>query len=364
MALPIPLQNAVLHTHVVSAALLGGLLLSSRPQIDTSLSPARTQELKGVAILAVIFAHIGYYLVNDTRFLFPLSTIAGIVLNTFLFLSGYGLVKRFSAHAIAPLQLYRDRLFKKLWIPFLIALGVAILWHTLWGSTFSINELLLSVFGLFPAADIYQSLNSPLWYFTLITLYYLAFPVLFVPKRSTASSILMLVLSGVLSLAPLPFLSPGVDRLYRLHLLAFPLGMLSASITWPKHVLQRSAVRWGLACISIAVFLYAASHAHIGESIALEARSGLIGMAALVLVFLTKPLEFRLFSLFGAYSYEIYLLHWPLLLHDAWLFPHLPASISLILWLALLLGVGFLLQTTSKLLQKRWKSIAEVTQTR
>lgn len=58
---------------------------------ETTVQLVHTQELKGLAILAVIFSHIGYFLANDDRFLFPFSIIAGVGLNLFLFLSGYGL---------------------------------------------------------------------------------------------------------------------------------------------------------------------------------------------------------------------------------------------------------------------------------
>jgi len=37
-----------------------------------------TQELKGLAILSIVFAHIAYMLVSDSRFLYPLSVAAGV----------------------------------------------------------------------------------------------------------------------------------------------------------------------------------------------------------------------------------------------------------------------------------------------
>jgi peptidoglycan/LPS O-acetylase OafA/YrhL len=79
--------------NIIFITLFLAVLLRSVKKIQTnhSFTPSTTEELKGIGILAVVFSHIGYFLVNDHRFLFPLSTIAGVGVNLFLFLSGMGL---------------------------------------------------------------------------------------------------------------------------------------------------------------------------------------------------------------------------------------------------------------------------------
>src|SRR5690348_6614939 len=88
----IVIANAVVQTWILIALLIATLMLSARRiECGDLLTITATQELKGVAILAVVFGHIGYFLVDDNRFLFPLSVGAGVGVNIFLFLSGYGL---------------------------------------------------------------------------------------------------------------------------------------------------------------------------------------------------------------------------------------------------------------------------------
>lgn len=84
-----------------------------------------TAELKGFAILAIVFSHIGYFLVTDDRFLFPLTIFAGVGVNLFLFLSGYGLTLSKMKSEETLWQFYKKRLPIVL-LPFWVAL-VAIL---------------------------------------------------------------------------------------------------------------------------------------------------------------------------------------------------------------------------------------------
>lgn len=333
--MPIEITNASAQTILFSVLFLAGLALTAHKQTSVDLSIARTTELKGFAILGVIFAHIGYYLVSDHQFLYPLSTVAGIVVNVFLGISGYGLVKSFTQKPQTLTGFYRSRL-PKLYLPMWIALAVACAARLIQGAAFpSLQSLTLSFLGIFPVADIYQSLNSPLWYFTFIIANYVLFPLFFSIKRPILSSFIFGGVACALVLLSLP-VSEGVSNLYRLHVLAFPLGMLAASLPWPAPSSIRPWLRMMLFLLSAAIFTYVASHGHIGEGIRPEAQASFIGTMGLFVAFLTKPLESRLLNFFGTYSYELYLLHWPILLTDRWLFPHMPAAPALVLWLGLL----------------------------
>lgn len=89
----ISIFNAVTQTAIVQIFLLLALVVSARRTKDSSFFSAdTTTELRGLAILMVVFSHIGYFLVNDHQFLVPLSNYAGVSVNLFLILSGYGLV--------------------------------------------------------------------------------------------------------------------------------------------------------------------------------------------------------------------------------------------------------------------------------
>jgi peptidoglycan/LPS O-acetylase OafA/YrhL len=72
--------------------------------------------------------------------------------------------------------------------------------------------------------------------------------------------------------------------------------------------------------------------------------SSLLCMALLVIAFSFKRIDNKCLHLFGVYSYETYLLHWPLMYRYDVFFQHLPAWLAVIFWLAAFLAIGWLLQ--------------------
>src|SRR4051812_35906082 len=88
----IEITDALPQTIFFSVLFLGLILLSlKKVKPFSSLTKEHTQELKGIAILTIIFGHIGWLLAKDHQFLFPLSALSGVGVNLFLFLSGFGL---------------------------------------------------------------------------------------------------------------------------------------------------------------------------------------------------------------------------------------------------------------------------------
>src|SRR3990167_8339061 len=87
----IPVADPTLQNIAFFIALAACVFLFRGKNTGGVLGRESTLALKGFAILAVIFSHIGYFLVADHRFLFPLSTFGGVGVDLFLLLSGFGL---------------------------------------------------------------------------------------------------------------------------------------------------------------------------------------------------------------------------------------------------------------------------------
>lgn len=362
----ISIPDAVSATDIFIAIFLIASIISIRKKTDSALFPlSLTQELKGLAILAIVFSHIGYFLVDDHRFLFPLTVLAGVGVNLFLFLSGYGLAFSHSRKRISPWQFYRQRLAKLL-LPFWISLAafflldLSVLHHG-----YGWNYTLRSFLGFFPHADLYEDINSPLWYLTLILSYYLVFPWIFSKKRPWLSALAIYGLSLILIWINPSWLS-GVRHLYRVHLLAFPLGILaSAWLNRPdagKAVLARltklkgplrAAAYWLSIAALIALTIYTSLYySGVGTGPIQEELISLVTTLALASLFVIKRREIRLWQLFGAYSYEIYLLHWPLLYHYDIFYRFLPAWLATMLYLGFFLGLSWLLKKLSVLIAR------------
>ncbi len=359
--------NAVGETAIVVGVLLFAMAVSARRTKDNSFfSSQTTTEIKGLAILMVVFSHIGYFLVSDHHFLVPLSNYAGLGVDLFLILSGYGLTVAALRRPVSVGKFYLKRLLRVcLPVAVTVLLFVGLDWLFL-HRTYPAKTIVENLLGFFPNADIFGDLNSPLWYITLLLAYNFLFPIVFW-RRFPALSVLAMAGIGWWTIGHIPQLdifSEVVLKLYKLHFLAFPLGVaIGALINQPPAFIVRIAqwlrvvltkyklltiLRWALLVLAGGVFIYIFYHPSIGESWKKEVATSLFAALAILALFLFKKINFKLLTLFGVFSFEIYLLHWPLLYRYNFLYGKIPAGAATLIYLALLLGAGYLYQRIIK----------------
>ena len=358
----ISINDPIQATGIFSIIFFVVLLASVRSKKIADWFPTSlTTELKGAAILMIVISHIGYFLVNDHRFLWPLSIMAGVGVNLFLFLSGFGLAASGLQRDLTPWQFYQRRLLK-LFTPFWLALVVFLAADFfILGKAYSGAFTLKAFLGIFTHADLYNDLNSPFWYFTFILFYYLLFPLVFSKKRPWLGAIILLVAGEALVRWEPAFLN-NVMHLYKVHTIAFPLGVLAAwAVTKlpAVDILARlskgwKAVGYYLVLLGLlAAFVYANMNSGIGESASKEQWMSLIAIISIVVIFVMKQTEFKLFTVFGLYSYEIYLWHWPILYRYNIFYGYMPDWLATILYLILFLGVGLGAQKIVGLLNRK-----------
>jgi peptidoglycan/LPS O-acetylase OafA/YrhL len=320
------------------------ILLTVKKDTDQyKMNHSHTDELKGVAILMVIFSHVGYFLVTDHRFLFPLSVAGGVGVNIFLFLSGFGLTESENASSKSVLSFYLKRL-KKLFIPMWVVLILTlVLDFYLLGKTYGRTTIVQNLLGFFPTADIFNANNSPLWYFSIILFYYLIFPLVYKKKRQLLSIGVIFLLGYIAVNTKLP-VPDSVLKLYKLHYLAFPLGMFFAYIQTKKPVVKLEFLaRYFLILVSSLLFCYTAINSNVGGKLIAEQLTSLVTVASLIIVFLLKKFQSSLLLTLGKYSYEIYLIHWPLMYRYDFIFKHTTAFLGTLIYIFILIVIGFVL---------------------
>ncbi len=378
----ISISNPVLSTWIIAVIVTICLIVSARPRKPGVLfSPVVTKELKGTAILMIIFSHIGYFLSNDPRFLWPLSIFAGVGVNIFLFLSAYGLSISNIKSPLSIWQWYKKRL-PKLFISLWMLLVILFLMdYFILDRSYSFRYIWYSLIGYFPSADLYHDIDSVLWYFTFILFYYLLYPLLFLKKHVWISSILLLL--GTQLLINLnSFVSPDLLKLYKVHSFAFPLGVMVAWVSTTsaaakvsqyltKHIGTVNSkslgghssglvvrARHGLLLLALLLIIgYLSVHSGVGQSALKEQFLSLCTVALIVLLFIIKRVEFKFLSLFGVFSYEIYLFHWPLLSRYDIIYRHLPAWFATLIWLGIFIVLGWFLHLVSEKFQTRRNTI-------
>ena len=229
------------------------------------------------------------------------------------------------------------------------------------GKTYGTPTVLQNFFGFFPNSDIDSAINSPFWYFTLILFYYLIFPLVYRREKPILSILFIMVVNFIMLNINLP-VSVDVLKLYKLHSLAFPLGMAFAHLDRGKfglrinNYLNRlspnklliSVVRYTLIFLLAGLFLYTSIHSNIGEGVVAEQMASLITMAALIIILLLKDFQSGFLITLGKYSYEIYLIQWPILYRYDFIYKFTPAFLGTILYILFFIFIGYILNKISK----------------
>lgn len=356
--MPIDIKDAVTQTYIFSLIFFLVLFLGVRLRANIlSFSKDVTEDLKGFGILAIIFSHIGYFLSTDTRFLYPLSMLAGVGVNLFLFISGFGLTISALSKPTSILGFYKKRLLK-LFVPMWFVLTILVISDFVFlHKSYPLPGLWQNYLGFFPRADIFLDLNSPLWYFSLILFYYLIFPLFFWKKFPFLSAPLMLLAAFSILRQPIP-VNESVLNLYKLHFMSFPLGVFFAQMVTHEHlepikftlmnIFTKFRLKYIFAPLFLLIFYETSFNSGVGLSKLIEQTTSLITMFSIIILFLISNVRFSLFGLFGKYSYEIYLIHWPILTRLGFLYLYIPPSIATIAYLSIFVLVGRLMQKAEK----------------
>ncbi|MFA5048206.1 MAG: acyltransferase family protein [Patescibacteria group bacterium] len=382
----INISDPIFQTVIFSGLMLVALLFTLKKKKPGELFPrSLTNELKGVAILAVIFAHVGYFLFTDTRFIFPLSVLGGVGVNIFLFLSGYGLAVSSAKKELSVGQFYLRRL-SKIIVPFWLSLvAFFVIDHFFLHLNYGLVTMVENFLGFFPTNDLYRDLNSPLWFITLIIFYYLIFPFFFSRRRPLLSALGIFVLGWIFTSIKLP-VGSGVLGAYQVHFVAFPLGLLAFVLLDKINIVKllplkllflasRLRASWTVffetliaqkyflnflyflkkfrfvyyivtVLILLAIIFYTALiHSGVGQGAFPEQTISLITVICFVLLFMVRKTESRFLTLLGAYSFEIYLIHWPIMYRYDFLYRYLPAATATFLYIFIFILLGFVMRT-------------------
>ena len=358
----IPVTNAIQETWIFSIVFFVILFIFIKPRKITEWFPASlTTELKGLAIIMIVLSHVGYFLVSDTRFLWPLSIMAGVGVNLFLFLSGFGLTASQLQKDLGVWQFYKKRLLK-LFIPFWISLFVFLgLDFFVLKLTYSWEYIGKAIIGIFAHANLYEDINSPLWYLTFIIAYYLLFPLVFSKKNPWISAIILYLIAYlVIDLQPTSL--DYVLHLYKVHIMAFPLGVLAAwgvSKLKGAEILEKFAHGWRaigyylIIAALLILFFYANYNSGIGGTPSKEQWMSIVAVVAISLVFILKKIEFKIFYWIGIYSYEIYLWHWPIMYRYDIFYRFMPAWLATLLYFIFFVGLAWVVSKVTNYLSKK-----------
>ena len=366
--MPITITNVPESNMIVIAVLIAVLFLTFRKSKHTEIFPISvTQELKGLGILTVVFAHFAYMLVTNAEFLFPLSIIAGVGVDLFLFMSGYGLSVGMLKRPMPVLDFYKRRLIK-IFIPFWVALIIIFAADAIFlNINYTAPYMIQSLLGWFPTAIGFGDVNSPFWYITWMIMFYALYPIVFSTKRPWLSALILAVIATLLGVYnPLDM---GDNWLHRLHTLAFPLGIVAAWLLMEtkdkenklvttlknfRNNASNSMIHYVIIVVMLAIVVYMSLHttanhwpkltALLGKGYFVDQFTSLVIMFAFIVIFSLKKFDNKFLSIYGLYSFEVYLIHWPLIGRYDIFFSYMPAWAAVLAWLVAFILISIVLQ--------------------
>lgn len=365
--MPITLTDDIFRTNLIVIAILIAVVLFTFSRTKrTDLFPIPvTQELKGLGILTVVFAHFAYMLVTNADFLFPLSIIAGVGVDLFLFMSGYGLTVGMLKKPLPLMDFYKRRAIK-IFIPFWVVTILIFAANAIFLNIhYPVPYMLQSLIGWFPTARGFDDVNSPFWYITWMMMFYILFPIVFSVKRPWLSALVLAVVATLIGVYnPLDL---GDNWLHRLHTVAFSLGIVFAwllfetkdkenkfVIAFKKFRDESTFMSYVVILLMLVLVVYmslntTANHwplltSILGQGYFVDQLTSIVIMFAFIVIFILKKFDNKFLAIYGIYSFEVYLIHWPLISRYDIYFDILPAWAAVTAWIITFIVVSWLLQ--------------------
>ena len=355
-----------LSTFVVIAFAILVLFTTLKQSTHSDVFPVSvTNELKGLGILTVVFAHFAYMKVTNADFLFPLSIIAGVGVDLFLFMSGFGLTVGMLKRPMKTVDFYKKRVIK-IFIPFWIALIIMFIADAIFmDKTYSVGYIIKSMLGFFPTADGFGDVNSPFWYITWMIMFYLLYPLVFFKDKPWLSAIILAVIATIIG--TFNIFDLGSNWLHRLHTVAFSMGIILAWLLQVKEGEKNRFIeyikdfrdnskdmKYIVIAIMFVIVFYVSQRTGagswptltsiLGQGFFVEQLMSIVIMLAFTVIFILKKVDSKFLTMYGVYSYEVYLIHWPLMAKYDIFFVYLPAWAAVIAWLVAFILVSMLLQ--------------------
>lgn len=318
------------------------------------MSREATEQLKALGSLAVIFFHVSYFLLFNDSFLYPFSNYGGVAVNIFFFLSAIGLVLSYSKWQGNIKGYFKQRFLRIVPLIWLTLTLFFILDFFVLGKYYGTGYMLQHFLLFFQSSDLYSDVNSPLWYITPLVLYYLTFPFLYKKTKPLVSAFIFLVFGYVIAMLPIS------NHLMEIHYFAFPIGILWSH--YSEHIVNfiKNLPHIGgilVMALLLSVVLYTGIYSGVGGPYEQYISSITMVSVALFLMLLPVAIPGALFV--GSYSFELYLLHWPLMYRYDFLYDlRSTPYVWLGAWFIVLFFISHLFRVCSSYLTKKVTSFS------
>ena len=259
-----------------------------------NLNKNETTALKGIAILFVLFGHLGY-----------IYAAGAWGVNLFLILSGYGIAK--SNKTQIKENFFKDKI-KKIYFPYVLMTFVVLLFYIIFNFNFiDIKTIIFSILGL----DFGFLYDKTMWYISFIFVQYVLFYLsLKISKLTQNKQDFVLITTNLIFAFLLHIISrkysiwnPGAGAY--LYSYAFTIGIILSKLS--EINIDLKAKRLSVMCIFALIIPTVVLYGNVHSILQYMIYAMAMPLACFLIMSLKKSDNNALFTFLGKYSFSIYL---------------------------------------------------------
>ncbi len=268
------------------------------------ISPASTTNVNGVFVILVFLSHISQYIkldgVYDGPYAVLKTNLGQMVVVTFLFYSGYGIMESIKKKGFTYIKDIPFKRFFRLFYHMVIAVLLYVVMNFFLGNTFSLKKTLLAFTG-------WISIGNSNWYILAVFVVYIITFVSFVLFRK--NSYLAVTAVTVLSVVYVYLLMRiGKESWYYNTLILYAVGMwYSLMKKYIETVLMKNDIIY-LITGAVLVTVYYYVYINRGKGIEWYSVWGILFMALVLMLTMKLNIGNRILTFFGSHVFSVYIL--------------------------------------------------------
>lgn len=347
----LPIPHPTINNILILFIIFGIVVFSVRKGETSFLDYAQTNQIKGLAILLVVVNHLWVHVSTDRA----IPGFGDYAVSLFLMLSGFGLTMALSNRPLS-LKYFISRRLRKVMVPYwAITLIILIVDFYVLNRSYSVKHIFETLIGINIDETLWY-LDYTRWYISLLLIYYVMFYLANRLLNNYNALVILFIFAILLILLKYLKLFPfgTIDQL-----IAFPVGCLFAyykrNISDYVIVQCREPLFYILYIVIVIILSYllftmsAYYHTTSYYKVAYAFLQGVGGILfCLSLMIIVGLIGNNYISGFlvlcGTWSYEIYLIHGPILIKYnpiLNLFPNNLILISFLIYLFIILGLSY-----------------------
>lgn len=268
------------------------------------ISKNQTTAINGIFTLLVFWSHVSTYIKLDGNLDAYYTSFKGYMLQAvvvpFLFYSGYGMMESIKKNGNAYVRQIPKNRFLKVLLHFDIAVVLYLIVNAIFGKTFSLSRILLSLTG-------YSAVGNSNWYiFAVLGLYVITFIAFMIAGRK---NLLGIALATALSVGfVLAQMLLKRDSWCYDTIILFPVGMIfSATKPFIEKIITKHDLVY-LAGVAVAAVTYILFYKKRSGGIEFYSMWAILFMALIVLFTFKVKIGNKLLMFFGSHVFSIYIL--------------------------------------------------------